>query len=432
MSTAFPKSVVTVTGPVSTSGDEDTFPTHVANRGWGGLHHADTVAEMNAITTERRMWGMQCIVYDDGTSSGKYVLRNSVLGGVDDDLSNNANWVQEIEANTGDLYVSSTFGIDEPTSGRINKPFKTIQYAIQQTALLAISGLNIIVRKGSYNYPDVNYPGVEHMHHDGTITFEAGATINVNLTDPTAYLIDNFQTVILGTSTLNLYSGRFLKNSTSINVRILKVTGATIISNQAGGLIDLQGTSNSPSNATISGTIFESCNFNRFTPSSGVTEIFVNEDFKGSYFNFSKTNFAQCKLTFKNYSFNGGNLFEDCGWYGQQTGVGQQGYIYMGKTNNVIRPMSFRRCRFDIQTVDDSLQGRAITITEANVVFNMAYCSFDRYPTNNKFSIWSDYNYGIIASNTFSGVPSGGIGTPTEYVTNGFQYVPNLPIGFSF
>lgn len=328
-------------------------------------------------------------------------------------------------ASTQDFYVSSVYGVDAVGSGSILLPYQSIQYAIQQVALIGV-GLNIIVRKGNYDFE-----GTDNMNHNGSITFEAGATVNVSLTDPTAYLIDNYPTTILGTSTFNLNSGRFLRNTTAITIRTLKVTGATIISN-SDGIIDLQGTNNTPSNATISGTIFESCNFNRFTPSSGVTEIFVNEDFKGSYFNFLKTNFAQCKLSFRNYSFNGGHIFEDCYWYGQSTGVGQQGYIYMGKTNNVIRPMSFRRCRFDIQTVDDSLQGRAITITEANVVFNMAYCSFDRYPSNNKYSIWSDYNYGIIASNTFSGVPSGGIGTPTEYVTNGFQYVPNLPIGFSF
>jgi hypothetical protein len=55
-----------VAAPITTPASEDTFPTHFANQGKGGMHHAATIAERNAIPVDRRQDGMLCSVSGDG------------------------------------------------------------------------------------------------------------------------------------------------------------------------------------------------------------------------------------------------------------------------------------------------------------------------------------------------------------------------------
>lgn len=423
MATSYPKSVVTVTGPLSTNGDADVFPTHVANRGWGGLHHADSVAEMYAITTERRAWGMQCVVYG-GASTGVYYLRNFALGGIDNDLSNNNNWILETDINTGDYYVSSTYGLDESGRGSINKPYKTIQYAMQQTSMVG-TGLNIIVRKGVYT---IN--GADQLYYQGTITGE-GATIAVNYTDANTYLIDNTKTTLTGDWSIMLYSGKLLRNTTGYGFGTMTMTGVKVYSN-VGGYIDLQGTSNSASSSTASSTAFTSCTFNRFTSSGGNIEIFANDNMRGSWFSFDKCNFSCQHLTFRNDAFNGGTLFNECGFYGTSNFAGQSFYIKMGASYQSFRFAAFRNCNFDMLSLDGSLNSRGIWISEAGVSLSISYSGFSRDVTTSKYSIYSDYDYTMPAKFTVSGNPFGGTGVPTLFGVNGFEYIENLPVGYRF
>ena len=52
----------TVTSPIDTSAEIDTYPTHYANKGSGGLHIVNTDSERNAIPTDRRINGMHVYV----------------------------------------------------------------------------------------------------------------------------------------------------------------------------------------------------------------------------------------------------------------------------------------------------------------------------------------------------------------------------------
>lgn len=421
MSTAFPKSVVTVTGPVSTSGDADTFPTHVANRGWGGLHHADTVAEMYAITTERRMWGMQCTVYNDGTNSGTYILRNTILGGFNDDLSDNSNWIKNVAAVGGNLYVSDVFGIDAPGRGGDDTPYATIQYAIEQ----APANKNIIVRKGVYVFQSL-----ERMHYDGTITFE-DATVNVSLANSADYLIDNFSTTIAGTVTINLYSGRFLRNSIGYGVRAVNISGVKLFYSTYA--LDLSGSNAVPTSLTASVTTFTNCSFTALNANTYSLELFATEDMKGSWFFFDNCSFAATKVSFKNDAYNGGSIFKKCAFYGTNTFVGTPYYLKIGASHISYRFLALVDCAFDIRSIDGAMAPMAaILVTQAGTIFSMSRCSFSRYVTADKYAIWKDVNIVVPAYQCVSSVPLGGAGTIDFISSDQFIYIANLPDGTRF
>jgi hypothetical protein len=56
---------VVVTGPIATSQSSDTYATHDANLGAGGVHTVATTTARNAITTFRRKEGMLAYVTAD-------------------------------------------------------------------------------------------------------------------------------------------------------------------------------------------------------------------------------------------------------------------------------------------------------------------------------------------------------------------------------
>ena len=55
---------------------EDDYPTHDSKYGLGGWHEVSTLAERNAIPTERRRLGMACFVREDNTL---YILKGNLL-----------------------------------------------------------------------------------------------------------------------------------------------------------------------------------------------------------------------------------------------------------------------------------------------------------------------------------------------------------------
>ena len=56
---------VQITGQLAPSALTDTFPTHASNYGKGGVHNVASLAERDAITTQRRVAGMLCTVVGD-------------------------------------------------------------------------------------------------------------------------------------------------------------------------------------------------------------------------------------------------------------------------------------------------------------------------------------------------------------------------------
>lgn len=90
----FPSNPV-VTDTISLSGAGDTYATHWALIGKGGQRSIDTLANMNLIPLARREFGMLVTVNDDPTPTNNktYILANLNLGGVDNVLTNNANFI---------------------------------------------------------------------------------------------------------------------------------------------------------------------------------------------------------------------------------------------------------------------------------------------------------------------------------------------------
>jgi len=70
-----------VLATIVTPDDQDTYATHDANTGKGGLHYKKTVQDMLNIDVEKREAGMECRVTADPDSSknGKYLLLNDLL-----------------------------------------------------------------------------------------------------------------------------------------------------------------------------------------------------------------------------------------------------------------------------------------------------------------------------------------------------------------
>lgn len=70
---------------------EDDYPTHDSKYGLGGWHEVSTLAERNAIPTERRRLGMACFVREDNTL---YILKGNLL---------NSSWQPYIGISTPDV-----------------------------------------------------------------------------------------------------------------------------------------------------------------------------------------------------------------------------------------------------------------------------------------------------------------------------------------
>lgn len=87
---AFPTGAIPLTGFIGTTDSGDVFPTHLDTLQLGGARAVDDNTERDAITLERRKFGM--LVYSVGANVC-YVLANASMGGADNDLSNNSNWI---------------------------------------------------------------------------------------------------------------------------------------------------------------------------------------------------------------------------------------------------------------------------------------------------------------------------------------------------
>ena len=87
---AYPLGAVQVTGFIGTTSVLDTYATHLDYLGYGGLRAVLGASERDAITTDRRTFGM-VVTLQDGT--GSFILANLAMGGADNVLTNNANWI---------------------------------------------------------------------------------------------------------------------------------------------------------------------------------------------------------------------------------------------------------------------------------------------------------------------------------------------------
>ncbi len=99
---AFPIGSIPITGAVGVTAPSDSYPTHLASLGKGGLRAVATIAERNAIPIERREQGMQVYVQSE----------NMVYTWYSEDLTGNASWIRtSIFTNTLIFFKSLDFGL---------------------------------------------------------------------------------------------------------------------------------------------------------------------------------------------------------------------------------------------------------------------------------------------------------------------------------
>jgi len=138
-----------VTGTISLSASTDTYATHWSLLGLGGHKSIDTVANMNLIPTARREFGMLVTVNADPTPANNttWILANVALGGTDNTLTNNSNWISfgsvtyaQIISALGFTPENVSNKATDLTSGD-NTHYPTV-LAVQTAINLAISGVN--------------------------------------------------------------------------------------------------------------------------------------------------------------------------------------------------------------------------------------------------------------------------------------------------
>ena len=101
---AYPVGAVQISGTIGTTSVLDTYATHQDYLGFGGLRAVADSTERDAITTQRRTFGM-VVTSQDG--SGSFILANVAMGGTDNVLTNNANWIPYSTGGGGGIAFTS-------------------------------------------------------------------------------------------------------------------------------------------------------------------------------------------------------------------------------------------------------------------------------------------------------------------------------------
>ena len=88
---SFPTGAIQVTGPIGTTSSTDTYATHLDYLGYGGYRAVADITTRNAISAQRRTFGMMVYVQSTGAT---YVLTSSAAGGGHStDPTDNLNWI---------------------------------------------------------------------------------------------------------------------------------------------------------------------------------------------------------------------------------------------------------------------------------------------------------------------------------------------------
>jgi hypothetical protein len=151
---AYPASSIPLSSNIGTTDIADVFPTHLDFLGRGGFRAVADNTERDAITTERRSFGM-LVGTQDQNPAVVYQLCNIAMGGVSDDLFDNANWI--------------VFAIAGPSGGlQKETPSGTINDS-NVTFTVANEPFFINVNGGIYEVGD----GIYLSYSSGTITLAA-------------------------------------------------------------------------------------------------------------------------------------------------------------------------------------------------------------------------------------------------------------------
>lgn len=409
---SFPNNSIPVTNSIGLTAETDTYPTHLSNLGLGGLHSVPTRADRDAITLERRVFGMEVNIISEVGFIGKYKLSNLAMSGVDNDLSNNNNWKIETIESTGDYYVHATTGKDIAGAGSVINPFKTIQYAIANVP----AGNRIKILQDNYFFT-----GSEKFHYNGTIELQ-GAIINVDI-DFNEYLIDNPTKIdITGTGTIQMitYGCKFLRHTSNV---YCKIEGIKILFEKfTDGPMDLFGSGFAD---------FKNCFFSRYPINNvGVIGLFNTDNLGGKDFRFWGCSFNGLKLKFWNYSANGGAIIIDCNFYGTSSFGSVSNYIEVGKSTDSERILLIENTVFDMASMGNA-PDTAIIVFQEDTEITLRNVKFVRYGNNDRSCITTDQNnVKIYAFNVITFVPVGDasiLQNLTILPAGEFKYFDELP-----
>jgi len=88
---SYPTGSIPLSGAIGTTAESDAFPTHYDHLGYGGMRSVANNTARDAIPLARRTFGM--LVFSVAENK-LYKLSNVQMGGANDSLSDNSNWVE--------------------------------------------------------------------------------------------------------------------------------------------------------------------------------------------------------------------------------------------------------------------------------------------------------------------------------------------------
>jgi hypothetical protein len=189
----YPGGGIQVTSFVAVTGAADTYPTHVDILGWGGAMSVDTVTDRNNIPSARRKFGMFVTVTADPTPANNktYQLCNTVLGGTNDTLTDNANWIEFSSGSGGSAGWELTGTTTLTGNVLIDTPNNITFQSVGTIEFFADSSNNSLVLNDGGGGISIN--------SDSAITLDGAAFVINNLTAGTydSILVQNSGTGIV-------------------------------------------------------------------------------------------------------------------------------------------------------------------------------------------------------------------------------------------
>ena len=104
-----PAGSIAITAPLGLTDVSDTYATHYDFLGQGGLQTVANITARNAITTARRTFGTMASCQD---GSGEFILANTAMGGLNDDITDNDNWIS-LFTDTGITSLNGLTGVTQ-------------------------------------------------------------------------------------------------------------------------------------------------------------------------------------------------------------------------------------------------------------------------------------------------------------------------------